>query len=90
MPVSEPEPQDLEVCISCLKTNAPGTHFCGHCGTPLTSYAATGPFESLFAEGDFWRKAAGQGRWSKPVRFLVIGFLIFMILGALLMVLPFG
>ncbi len=56
----------------------------------MTSYAATGPFERLFAEGDFWRKAASPGRWSKPVRFLVIGFLIFMILGFLLMVLPFG
>jgi len=86
--VSEPEVQESEVCISCLKTNVPGTHFCGHCGTPLTSYAATAPFESLFAEGDFWRKAAGPGRWSKPVRFAVIGFLVFMLLGFLLMILP--
>jgi hypothetical protein len=89
MPINEQEVQELEVCISCLKTNVPGTHFCGHCGTPLTSYAATAPFESIFAEGDLWRKAVSQGRWSRPVRFLIIGFLIFMILGLFLMVFPF-
>jgi hypothetical protein len=88
MPVSEQEEQELEVCISCLKTNVPGTHFCGHCGTPLTSYAATAPFESIFAEGDLWRKAVSQGRWSRPVRFLIIGFLILMILAFFLMVFP--
>lgn len=74
------EAQELEICISCLKTNAPGTHFCEHCGTPLTSYAATGPFESIFAEGDMWRKAASQGRWAKPVRYLIIAFLLLMVL----------
>jgi hypothetical protein len=89
-PVGEQDLQELEVCISCLKTNPPGTHFCGHCGTPLTSYAATAPFESIFAEGDLWRKAVRQGRWSKPVRFLLVGYLLLMIIALFLMIFPGG
>jgi hypothetical protein len=76
--------QELELCISCLQTNAPGTHFCGHCGTPLTSYAATAPFESILAEGDMWRKAVGQGRWGRPMKWLVLGFVTILLLGFLL------
>jgi hypothetical protein len=75
---------ELEVCISCLKTNPPGTSFCRHCGTPLTSYAATAPFESLFAEGDFWRKAVRQAK-DKPLRrILILLFLVLMISSILL------
>jgi hypothetical protein len=77
------EQAELELCISCLQPNSPGTHFCRHCGTPLTSYAATGPFESIFAEGDFVRKATRKGRWSGFVRLMVLVFLVLMILGAL-------
>ena len=84
MPDRDEEVQELEICISCLQTNTPGTHFCGHCGTPLTSYAATAPFESILAEGNFWRKAASQGRWGRPVRLLLITFLMLMLLGFLL------
>lgn len=83
-PLENREAQELEICISCLKTNDPGTHFCGHCGTPLTSYAATAPFESIFAEGDLWRKAVSHPRWGRPVRFLLIAFLILLLLGFLL------
>jgi predicted amidophosphoribosyltransferase len=72
--------EELEVCISCLQTNSPGTHFCAHCGTPLTSYAATGPFESIFAEGDFLRKAISPGRWKRPVRFTILVLLVLMLL----------
>ena len=61
----------LEICTSCLDINSPGTAFCWHCGTPLTSYAATAPFESIFAEGDFWRKAVRQAK-KKPVRRILI------------------
>ena len=76
--------EELEICISCLETNLPETAFCMHCGTPLTSYAATAPFESIFAEGDFWRKAMRRAK-EKPVRrILILLFLIFMVLGLLL------
>jgi predicted amidophosphoribosyltransferase len=78
------EPQELEICISCLKTNAPGTHFCGHCGTPLTSYAATAPFESIIAEGDIWRKAVSRGRYGWLVRLLIIAFLACLLLSFIL------
>lgn len=86
-PLSRAEPaadDALEICISCLQTNPPGTHFCRHCGTPLTSYAATGPFESIFAEGDFLRKAASRGRWSGWVRAGVVVLLLLMLVGILL------
>ena len=78
-PTQDPAGQELELCISCLKPNVPGTHFCRHCATPLTSYAATGPFESIFAEGDLWRKAASRGRWAGPIRLLIIAFIILML-----------
>jgi len=78
------DPQDLEICISCLNTNVPGRDFCRHCGTPLTSYAATGPFESIFAEGDMWRKATRRGRYSRLVRFLVAAFIVCWLLGIIL------
>ena len=78
------EPKDSELCISCLKPNTPGTHFCGHCGTPLTSYAATAPFESILAEGDLWRKATTPGRWSRPVRVLIMIFLVCLLLSFVL------
>jgi hypothetical protein len=42
--------------------NDPAAHFCAKCGAPLTSYAATGPFESLFAEGHVYRQAAERPR----------------------------
>jgi predicted amidophosphoribosyltransferase len=76
--------EDLEICISCLETNLPETAFCMHCGTPLTSYAATAPFESIFAEGDFWRKAVRQAEEKPARRILIEGFLILMVLAFLL------
>jgi hypothetical protein len=50
-----------------LEENAPGAHFCRKCGAPLSSYAATGPFETLFAEGNAYRRAA-----ERPSRFIVV------------------
>jgi len=88
-PTDNQETKELELCISCLKTNTPGTHFCNHCGTPLTSYAATAPFESILAEGDMWRKATGNRRWGPLVKCLIIAFLVLLLLSILLgIVLP--
>lgn len=74
---------EREVCLSCLQSNTPGTHFCPHCGTPLTSYATTAPFESVFAEGDFWRKAVSQARWHPFRRVLLFALLFLILLGIL-------
>jgi predicted amidophosphoribosyltransferase len=82
--LTEESIEELELCISCLGANSPGTTFCRHCGTPLTSYAATGPLESLYAEGDFWRKAVAQAK-NHPLRQNAISlFLVFMVLAFLL------
>ena len=75
--------EEAETCFSCLGTNAPGSNFCTHCGAPLTSYAATGPIEHVFAFGDFIRKATRLGRWSRPVRVAVLIFVFLMLLAIL-------
>ncbi len=72
---SEPEqtPQqpadsdEKQLCVSCMFPNEPAAHFCAKCGAPLTSYAATGPFEHLFAEGHAYRQAA-----ERPRSFIVV------------------
>ena len=74
---------ELELCICCLKPNRPGTPFCEHCATPLTSYAATGPFESILAEGDFWRKLMKRAEGRSWGRLAVTGFIVLMLLAVL-------
>ncbi len=59
-PASEGNEQQL--CLSCAAPNDPSVHFCIKCGAPLSSYASTGPFESLFAEGAVYREAAQRPR----------------------------
>ena len=61
-PEPTPDGEEQELCIQCLTTNGPGSNFCRNCGAPLSSYAATGPFESLFAEGHIYRTATEQPR----------------------------
>src|SRR5258705_6327948 len=55
---SDAEGVERELCRICLEPNVPGATFCKDCGAPLSSYAATGPFESLFTEGHVYRQAA--------------------------------
>lgn len=61
---SEPADQadEKQLCVGCMFPNDPAAHFCAKCGAPLTSYAATGPFESVFAEGHVYRQAAERPR----------------------------
>jgi len=66
-PNAAQEAGEQELCTQCMTGNPPGLHFCRNCGAPLSSYAATGPFESLFAEGHVYRRAAEQ-----PQRFIVV------------------
>jgi hypothetical protein len=69
---SEPEPnvsdaEEMQLCISCTAPNNPSAHFCAKCGAPLTSYASTGPFESIFAEGSVYRSAV-----ERPQKLVVV------------------
>jgi len=49
-------------------------------GPAQNSYSATAPFESILAEGDPWRKAIASDRWIKPVRLIIVAFVILLIL----------
>jgi len=49
--------EERELCRTCLTPNEPGATFCKDCGAPMSSYAATGPFEHLLAEGHVYRSA---------------------------------
>lgn len=77
MPQPSPEPEEKQLCVSCMAPNEPSAHFCAKCGAPLTSYASTGPFESLFSEGAVYRQAA-----ERPRSFIVV-LGIWLIFGAI-------
>ncbi|HEY3857053.1 MAG TPA: zinc ribbon domain-containing protein [Verrucomicrobiae bacterium] len=51
-----------QLCLHCMSPNDVAANFCAHCNAPLTSYAATGPMECLYAEGMACRFAAEQPR----------------------------
>jgi hypothetical protein len=57
-----PESEEKQLCINCMAPNEPSAHFCIKCGAPLSSYASTGPYESIFAEGFLYRQAAEHPR----------------------------
>ena len=65
-PDQNPQPavdaDEQQLCVSCMAPNHPSAHFCHKCGAPLSSYASTGPFESVFAEGAVYRQAAERPR----------------------------
>ena len=65
-PEQTPQPpadsDEKQLCVSCMFPNEPAAHFCAKCGAPMTSYAATGPFESLLAEGHVYRQASERPR----------------------------
>jgi len=66
-PQTPAESDEKKLCVNCMFPNDPDIHFCAECGAPMTSYAAIGPFESLFAEGHVYRQAA-----EKPRSFVVV------------------
>lgn len=68
-PIVEPleESDGMELCLSCMAPNDTGVPFCAKCGAPMTSYAATGPLEHIFAEGFAYRQAA-----ERPRSFIVV------------------
>ena len=54
------EEDEKQLCLSCLSPNSPVANFCADCGAPLSSYAATGPLERVFAEGHLYRQAVAE------------------------------
>ena len=69
---------EKELCRSCLASNEPEAPFCRQCGAPLSSYASTAPFVSLFAEGHVYRSAVERPH--RPI--IVLGtWLLFGCLG---------
>jgi hypothetical protein len=62
-----PEADEKQLCVSCMAPNEPAAHFCSGCGAPLSSYASTAPFESVFAEGSVYRAAA-----ERPQKLVVV------------------
>lgn len=75
------------LCLSCATPNDPVANFCEHCGAPMTSYASTGPFESLFSEGRAYREAADHPRSLVVVLGVWLLFGV-MFLGGLLLTTP--
>ncbi len=66
-PETPAESDEKKLCVGCMFPNDPDDHFCAKCGAPMTSYAAIGPFESLFAEGYVYRQAV-----DRPRKFIVV------------------
>jgi len=62
VPSPPPRGGEKQLCVSCMAPNEPSAHFCIKCGAPLSSYASTGPFESVLAEGAVYRQAAERPR----------------------------
>jgi hypothetical protein len=73
------ETEERQLCVKCLAPNDPEAHFCVKCGTQLSSYAAIGPYESVFAEAGIYREAA-----ERPHNFIVV-LGIWIIFGAVFM-----
>ena len=61
-PLDSGEGEEKALCTSCMAPNEPSAHFCAKCGAPMSPYAATDPFESVFAEGHVYRQAAERPR----------------------------
>jgi hypothetical protein len=56
------ESDEKKLCVNCMFSNDADVNFCANCGAPMTSYAATGPFEHIFAEGHVYRQATERPR----------------------------
>ncbi|MDA1194141.1 MAG: hypothetical protein O2894_03070 [Planctomycetota bacterium] len=71
--VEDAENPGIPICPHCFEEIELPTHFCAHCMAPLTFYANTGPYESIWAAA--WILArAFQTAWPRPIH--VVGQLI--------------
>ncbi|MGJ8676990.1 MAG: hypothetical protein ACSHX0_05700 [Akkermansiaceae bacterium] len=76
--------QNEILCPSCGDVSPEDAKFCRHCSSPITSYASTGPFESIFAEGALYRAAISKP--NKPI--ILIGIWLIFLPMALLVLDP--
>src|SRR3954468_17407853 len=84
---SNPEvAEEKQLCANCMFPNYPEAHFCTKCGAPLSSYASTGPFESIFAEGHVYRQAVEKPRSLTVVLGIWILFGLMALTGVMLLV----
>ena len=60
------------LCIACCAPFIEGAHFCPACGAPLTAFATTAPYESIYAEA--WCLGRAMHGPSRPIHLLVLGF----------------
>ena len=72
-------PLETELCLHCVTPHDPTADFCRSCGAPLTSFAATLPFERTLAEGFAYRQAVEQ-----PRKLIVVAgiWILFVAMGA--------
>ena len=66
---TEPPNENRILCPSCGELCPEDAQFCPSCRSPITSYASTGPYESIFAEGAAYRAAFNSP--TKPI--VVVG-----------------
>jgi len=55
------------LCPSCGELCSEDAQFCPSCRSPISSYASTGPYESIFAEGAAYRAA-----FNSPTKLIVV------------------
>jgi hypothetical protein len=70
------------VCPCCVRPISMRWSFCRHCRSPISSYAATGPIESILAQGEVYRRAV---RSSRRIAIVGLWFLAAPSLAALLL-----
>src|SRR5205814_10534642 len=54
------EEPESPACPACTQPVGPLQHICPHCGTPLTSFAATDPIRSIYTEGELFRRGVAR------------------------------
>ncbi len=62
------------ICPCCCRPSTTSRNFCRFCFTPLTTYASTGPIESILAQGEMFRRSV-----SNPSRIAVVGLWLLVI-----------
>jgi hypothetical protein len=56
--VAEQEPEDVPLCLGCLRPLVPATTLCAHCGGPASANATVLPFERLLLEANLFARAS--------------------------------
>ena len=54
------EPEAVEVCHRCFEPVAPGSWFCGHCGSAVGAYNNLMPYLNVFSQGEVLRNGVND------------------------------